>query len=749
MKHIVVIISLLLFCFNLITNLDTAEKITTNNFSSLNNKIMTMDPLFIADWQVPEGDIFFQGWVRYYHYISQKHQKRPRLFFQNDKYYHQRINKEKLKLGDKYGDYKIPNKAGFFMVVKNETLSLYSERSVGGYQDGVIDGLNFNFIDHVSKRSPGLYGIKDFGEHVLGSCLEIFVRIPKTYNPVYNKVKQPHYNSFWIICTDKKKDKLKILKTLIKLKVNFQEKHKDPLLIMHDEKERKEDEKRTPKLLSKAQKKDLKSPKDGYWFLLQDWTTCTLRCGGGWSYKHFMCIPPKAGGKPCKGTAIRKKPCNPQPCKFDLNKLLNKPQEKARNTMVKTGHFTKRPQRYSVCQIRENDAFLATYNPAIKSDNKQPVRVLMNRYQISIYKDDSYSDLYYNYEIKSSSVDVSKKTTCCFILKDTYKKTKLCGYPENCKLSSNLHGPIVGIGDQSLLNTPNGWAKSWVKDFQIFRNTCKTGKQAALLTERDLKELPVKGFNEGALISMMKRKLQKQEEEVALKRVKKTTNLGFVAIKKEIDLEKMILNEEALKGKEELDVLKKKIEAEKKKVNCLHNNIEEKGLDDIRENKLEEIRLKEKFQSNIAKRRLRMKSMLENIRRKNKLKRQVMEQELKELKAKISKDLLRANYVGDIKKCIRGKSDMDYRNSYCNQFWVESFDNNRDCHSDDYWCEMCCNHEFGNLYMKKRYECYDICDAKRVTRPGSPNNSKGRWQWAPKYETGGDHMKPKRSHSSS
>ena len=151
-------------------------------------------------------------------------------------------------------------------------------------------------------------------------------------------------------------------------------------------------------------------------------------------------------------------------------------------------------------------------------------------------------------------------------------------------------------------------------------------------------------------------------------------------------------------------------------------------------------RIKERFQKKIAEKRLQMKAMLENIRRKQKLKRLQKEQELKELKAQISKDLLRANYIGDIKKCIRGKEDMDYRDSYCNTWWVESYVTNQDCHADETWCEMCCEHEFGNLYMKKRYECFDICDARTVKAPEKAGP--GKWQWAAKYETGGDLTNP-------
>jgi hypothetical protein len=53
---------------------------------------------------------------------------------------------------------------------------------------------------------------------------------------------------------------------------------------------------------------------DGYWIVLQMWSQCTLKCGGGKSFLQRMCVPPKDGGKPCEGEAILSKDCNKQPC---------------------------------------------------------------------------------------------------------------------------------------------------------------------------------------------------------------------------------------------------------------------------------------------------------------------------------------------------------------------------------------------------------------------------------------------------
>merc|ERR1711957_1141054 len=55
-------------------------------------------------------------------------------------------------------------------------------------------------------------------------------------------------------------------------------------------------------------------PQDGYWLMLQDWSPCSKKCNGGESFQQWQCVPPKNGGKPCKGKSIKKKKCNTSKC---------------------------------------------------------------------------------------------------------------------------------------------------------------------------------------------------------------------------------------------------------------------------------------------------------------------------------------------------------------------------------------------------------------------------------------------------
>ena len=49
---------------------------------------------------------------------------------------------------------------------------------------------------------------------------------------------------------------------------------------------------------------------DGYWNVIQSWSQCTLKCGGGKSFLQRICVSPKNGGKNCEGESIISKDCN-------------------------------------------------------------------------------------------------------------------------------------------------------------------------------------------------------------------------------------------------------------------------------------------------------------------------------------------------------------------------------------------------------------------------------------------------------
>lgn len=85
---------------------------------------------------------------------------------------------------------------------------------------------------------------------------------------------------------------------------------------------------------------------------MQDWSQCTVACGGGKQFLQRVCIPPQPGGKDCEGLAILERECNNVPCPtFTKNTSeitnTNKP-------IVKFQRLSNRTLRYEVIWLKYN-----------------------------------------------------------------------------------------------------------------------------------------------------------------------------------------------------------------------------------------------------------------------------------------------------------------------------------------------------------------------------------------------------------
>jgi len=83
---------------------------------------------------------------------------------------------------------------------------------------------------------------------------------------------------------------------------------------------------------------------DGKWVILQDWSSCTLACGGGTQTQHRVCVPPKPGGKDCEGLAIITRKCNTKKCPNTIQTTS----EEVLPTKIKMMKVSKRMQNYEV-----------------------------------------------------------------------------------------------------------------------------------------------------------------------------------------------------------------------------------------------------------------------------------------------------------------------------------------------------------------------------------------------------------------
>jgi len=86
--------------------------------------------------------------------------------------------------------------------------------------------------------------------------------------------------------------------------------------------------------------------------------------------------------------------------------------------------------------------------------------------------------------------------------------------------------------------------------------------------------------------------------------------------------------------------------------------------------------------------------------------------------------LIKANKNGDWKICKKARNDKDQVNEYCNSNFVDNFIKNKECKEPENFCYVCCENEFGNMFLKKRDLCYAMCD-----HLASKDLDNGEWVW--------------------
>lgn len=317
-------------------------------------------------------------------------------------------------------------------------------------------------------------GITDFGDFSEGYCAKAITREA-------GKI-------VWILCFEDNAKKRNFINILRSLKID--EQHEDGVLaIKHNHSSGKKDTIQELLNQGKPEDKTKNQPKlsrdkngnlvvgfnatesqlvtDGYWIVLQDWTQCSLKCGGGTSTLQRMCVPPKNGGKDCVGNRILTKPCNTQPCPdvFKTDGLKNN-QTTYNKAIIKSMPFSNRPQRYVKCKIKESDLMLFQNvsdpnfkkNPIVSNQNMNgansisiPMRAIMNNSTFTLYTGEETETLYMSFNLVQSRFIRSTQKECFEIYESSKKYATLC--PFGCDNS-----------DKAL--------EEWDYDFNLFKFQC-------------------------------------------------------------------------------------------------------------------------------------------------------------------------------------------------------------------------------------------------------------------------------------
>ncbi len=523
----------------------------------------------------------------------------------------------------------------------------------------------------------------------------------------------------WIICLDKETEKTQLMNTIINLKLKLQHSQGIYLEISNGKTKQQgnADSFNSMKDEMKFGPSAANSSLDGYWILLQDWTQCTLKCGGGLQYQQLMCVPPKTGGKPCQGPAIRTKPCNTQPCpqaqtlKSAINPLdaaFNRADNNTLAPIVKMMAISKRPQRYDKCFIKETDVLMekddeSTKTMAVKP--RIPVRLVLNDKTLNAYLDDSLTSKLATFNVKETEFVRISGDKRCFKFKTTTKGALFC----------------------QLDSSGGDFVEEWDYDFNLFKHQCKKkrAKSNNILREEEKLEKEFKDRVEGVKADLVleiaqrnKEKVEETEEIHLTQKVQQVQGTSMMAMQKETKLEELLEREEADKEDGENKVLEDEIQAEKKKEECLNKVIKEKELEtqmNVAKSRAEEAihNIQEQTKKEISKKRLEVKRKIMEMRKKQDRKKAALKSEIMTIRTTIANKLSKMSKNGNTDVCISSTTDVQ-RQNYCSGNFADSYIKYQDCLNESSFCYVCCENEFGDFHVVERDKCYATCDQNKA-----------------------------------
>lgn len=305
---------------------------------------------------------------------------------------------------------------------------------------------------------------------------------------------------------------------------------------------------------------DNAGPIDGYWYTLQDWSQCSVKCGGGVSTFQRICIPPKKGGNPCLGANILTKPCNLGPCP----KIITEEQKPIINPKaeIKVLPLNTKPKRFTPCKVKEDDLLYTKSEEKIenvqflvqkvnKSVNQILARVVMNNRTISLYENaEDLQSLIVVFYLDRTNFLKSARDPNCFKLVDTEarREAELC--PAVC------NGNSISMLDE------------WNSNFTMFKTKCPTRVSSLEADFNNRLNEKIGEVKKQLLIeaqNSLKDKAALDIQTQTLVDLKRTNLIAEQAINKELNLELLIEQEEMQKEKEKEKELMIQIQQEEKK----------------------------------------------------------------------------------------------------------------------------------------------------------------------------------------
>ena len=651
-----------------------------------------------SDFSIGLGPIYYTNWVKYIHF-PRSAKEVPREFFVNTQYSEQFKGNSKLDLKETSKDEignnlfkNIPSQFEFYLILFKDNIAFLKSRHSESTQ--TFDTLQIEKIENCPEEmmknrdeNNKKHGIQDYGNFKEGNCVKILTDIEN-----------------WILCTKTQQDKELLFTTLLKLKINNQRENYK-FISSSDTSNTKDSTlgnflNKNP---SQSTKPNVGVPINGYWITLQNWSQCSLKCGGGVSTLHRMCVEPKNGGLPCQGQAILTKPCNVDPCPSTSAGV--EPTQSLK-PIVKVMPFSQRPQRYEKCVLKESDMLFTNNSTTLSNKNaieeqKQiPVRLIMNQNTISIFNGEELSTRLLTFNIESTTFrrvipkDIeSQRKEDCFVLSSGNQIAELC--------------PLMTINCQKQI-------EEWDYDFHLFKNQCRPKRYAAKFDiEGELKK-KIEEAKQAVLEereSVIRNEEIKREAEKERLKIRKAERLALEAIEKQIRIETLLKQEAEEMELREEEELKEQIKEQERKEQCLLKAIKQKQIENqLNQEKIhtsmEVDSIAQKTKEELMKRREALKEDLKKRKMQRRAKLEELRTKYQAQKIRVGEVVKNAYKKGNTKNCEKGIKDTLDRTAYCKASFPEEPNKFTLCMSSaDEFCQLCCDNEFGDFYYQERNNC--------------------------------------------
>lgn len=679
------------------------------------------------DMAIKPGVVVYKGWVKFFRYIHNSDPNKIKAFYENPDYVSQFKNlNNTMEVNEKQGNiYKHAHSKNHFFCEVNADEIVFSRNRYNAFQTQ-FDVLKIDYISPVSE-DPGFNGgISNVGSFKEGECFRV------------ETLKAGRWT--WVICTEQNGEKLKLMNTIKKLVIQKQ-RHKGYVPTGSNPSGRnamnyvpglKNNFETVDEIFDNAEEKQPHvqgNGIDGYWVVLQDWSSCTKFCGGGTQTLHRTCIPPRPGGSPCQGLAIVNRTCNEHPCPQtqSIEDDLKQPGVKLFRPHLSVLPFSDRPQRYDKCHLKESDLLLTTTvtKKPFSSNKKEkyqavqiPVRVVMNQYTIAAYAGLNETDRRVSFDLQKVNFFTSLRDPNCFELREV-------GVHENIEDEQSFRGENVPINRAELCSFGTSGAhdvkEEWDYDFHLFKHQCHEPKRVSpVLNDTEIEDELNKKKGQ------MKIDIINEKKRRNVKPVSQTTKLkekSIEALQKELKLEQLIEQEIKDAHNDALENKNRELERERYKLDCLNRAIREKELENefnaaqsMRDARIND--LKKTVADTINSKRERLKAKIAKLKKLSSNQLRNMDTQIQNIRLEMMNSLNKANSMDPekCKKLVQTKTDSEYareRMGYCNEKTIDDVEDHQKCmnaNKDDI-IKIVCDYETDPQKPEDFKTCVDNCKA--------------------------------------